>query len=192
MLYVPASLIWRHLALPSGVEALVQGFVNDALVFFMLGLWRGPALMRLLDNRRIALAAEIILFGLGMFFLSRIARESPLFTLLARLPLTGGFLAMIRILASWERGARVVGMIGRSSLEIFLLHQFILAGLYALFQRFAPGAGPTVVLLLLWCLPLAGSLMIARALRGWSDCPLFRAPDWLVLPPRSRRVELAA
>lgn len=191
-LYVPASLIWRHYALPAGADDLVQGLVYDALVFFMLGLWWGPAIMRLFDNRRIALAVEVMLFGFGMLLLSRIAPENPLFPLMVRLPLTGGFLAMIRILASWEPVARLFEMIGRASLEIFLLNQFLLAGLYVVLQGFAPGIGPVAVLLLLWCLPLAGSLLIARILLRWSGCPLFRAPDWLVWHDRQQRADLAA
>ncbi|VDC32970.1 acyltransferase family protein [Pseudogemmobacter humi] len=188
---VLAMLTDRHVVLPEGLRLLAGGLAEDALVFFMLGVWWGPSLIRFLDDPRIALAAGFALPALGLSALNMIAPVGIWLPILVMLPMTTGFLAMIRIFSVWEPGTRFFAMIGRRSLEIFLLHQFFLAAVFALLERFAPGMPPVTALLLLWLVPLAGSVRAARILRARSGPLLFDAPAWLKLPTARRGAERA-
>lgn len=192
VLGVLAMLIDRHAVLPDGLRLLAGGLAEDALVFFMLGVWWGPSLIRLLDNRRIALTAEFALPAFGLIALNLIAPVGLWLSILVMLPMTIGFLAMMRIFSAWEPGTRFFAMIGRSSLEIFLIHQFFLATVFALLQQYAPGTPPVMVLLLLWLIPVAGSLTTARILRAWTGSLLFDAPDWLTRLAGRRKAEIVS
>ena len=178
--------------LPPGLQLLAGGLTQDALVFFMLGVWWGPALVRLLNNPRAALAAQFILPAIGLIILDRFAPTGIWLPVLVMLPMTVGFLAAIRTLSGWEPGARLFAAIGRRSLEVFLLHQFFLAAVFALLQRFAPGIGPVEALPVLWLVPLAGSVLAARILRALTGSILFDAPAWLAWHFGRARTEMAA
>ncbi len=186
------TMVDRHVPLPDDLALLVGGLAEDALVFFMLGVWWGPAIVRLLDDRRITRAAVILLPTLGMAILMAFAPRGIWLSLLVMLPTTLGFLAVVRVASAWEPGARLFALLGRRSLEIFLLHQIFIAAVHALLLRFAPGAGAVEVLALLWLVPVAGSLLAARLLRRFTGAALFDAPAWPACPrPRTRKAGMA-
>lgn len=170
------TMVDRHVPLPDGLVLLVGGLAEDALVFFMLGVWWGPAIMRLLDDRRVTRVAVILLPTLGMGILMTFAPGGIWLSILVMLPTTLGFLAVVRVASAWEPGARLTAMLGRCSLEVFLLHQFFIAAVHLLLLRFAPGAGPVMVLSLLWLIPIGGSLLAAGLLRRFTGSLLFDAP----------------
>ena len=187
-----AAMSVDNTGLPAGLRLLAGGLAQDALVFFMLGVWWGPALVRLFDNRRAALAALFILPAAGVIILRQFTPAGIWLPVLVMLPMTVGFLAAIRILSGWQPGARLFAAIGRRSLEVFLLHQFFLAATFALLRHAFPGIGPVAALPLLWLAPLAASMLAARVLRGLTGSILFDAPGWLVWPFGRARAQMAA
>ena len=147
-----------------GLALLLEELGKSALVFFMLGVWWRPVILRLAEDRRRALALQIILSVFGAGFLHFWQPQGLWWLMLAALPMTGGYLAMIRILASWAAFARLFAAIGRHSLEIFCLHQFLVAATFQLLRHYAPETEPGLVLTLLFASGLAGSLALTRVL----------------------------
>lgn len=162
----------------------VEALARYAPIFFMAGIWLSPVVQRLVEEEKVS-AAGITMFvaaALGAMAAKYALPDIPYAVVAA--PIVA---ATIAIAARY--GEHIVGFgplqaLGRCTLEVFLIHQFVIAGAYAILSEIGLSNG-LVALVVIFASALGVSVL---AIRTMSQPGLI----WLLRPPRFRQKAMPA
>lgn len=165
-----------RLDLPEGIELTVMNLGTKGLLFFTLGFVFSAALMRPKRGNGVGFALALILWG-GCWHLLRESGHDAYLGMVLALPATFAAIHALQVVLLRCRPAMTLfAALGTWSLELFLLHQFAIAGAMMVLRDLSRNgfAVPTLALMVLGTLTV--SLAAARLLRTLPGNMAFSLP----------------
>ena len=165
-----------RLDLPEGIELTVMNLGTKGLLFFTLGFVFSAALMRPKRGNGVGFALALILWG-GCWHLLRESGHDAYLGMVLALPATFSAIHALQVVLLRCRPAMTLfAALGTWSLELFLLHQFAIAGAMMVLRDLSRNgfAVPTLALMVLGTLTV--SLAAARLLRTLPGNMAFSLP----------------
>ncbi|WP_435170458.1 acyltransferase family protein [Falsirhodobacter sp. 1013] len=184
LLSVVALFVNRHVDLPAGIGQVVWNLGLRGFLFFTIGFVFADQLIRPRTGRLIGLLLAVVIWAGCYYILKQMEGSTDLCRLALSVPAAfAAVYALQYLLPKVPRIGRFFAFMGMRSLELFLLHQFLIAAVFPVVQPSILHDYGDVALAIMFAVTLALSTVAALALRMLPENAVFALP--------SRRLSMA-
>jgi fucose 4-O-acetylase-like acetyltransferase len=171
-------------------EFLLFNLLHHAAPYFMLGVWLSRPVLAHFSLSSRAILPLGIGFVLTGAILTLTSPDFPLKTYLLAFSLTLGYISAIRLIAEIPKLGQRLAVVGTLSLQVYLIHEFFVALIFAWVAKSGISLSPSLTLVLIFGLATAVTVMLALLFAKHGPNWLFSTPRWLakqVFHPKRRR-----
>lgn len=160
-------------------EFLLYNLLHHAVPYFMLGVWLSRLVLTYFARPSRAVLPLIAGLGLTGLILALTGPNFPLKSYLLAFALTLGYISATRLIAEIPFAGQGLAIVGALSLQVYLIHEFFVALIFAGVASTGLSLSPLVTLIII--AGLASVVTIALSLINAKFGPrwLFATPRWL-------------
>ena len=178
LLSVVALFVNRHVDLPSGIGQVVWNLGLRGFLFFTIGFVFADKLIRPRTGRFIGFLLALVIWAGCYYILKQMQGSTDLYRLALSVPAAfSAIYALQYLLPKVPRIGRFFEFMGMRSLELFLLHQFLIAAVFPLVRPSLQHNSGDVALAVMFAVTLVLSTLAALALRMLPENAVFSVPS---------------